>query len=448
MSRRLDPDALHLLPLGGTGEIGMNLNLYHHAGRWLMVDCGVSFERVDAHEMHVVYPDPSFAVSVRRKLEGLVLTHAHQDHVGAVADVWPDLRCRVYATRFTAELLKEALRERGLLREVPLTIVAEDAALRLGPFELRRIPLTHSIPEMGALRIRTPAGTVLHTGDFKLDPDPVVGRRTDEAALRALGDGSLDAVICDSTNADHEGWTGSEASVVDPLTAVIGGCRERVAVTLFASNVARLQTLFRVAERLGRHVVLLGRSLHKTARAARAAGYLQDLPEPVDPREFGWLPRDRVLLICTGAQGEPRAALSKLAEDRRDDVYLEAGDALLFSARLIPGNELWVERITRTLHARGVRIVTADDAPIHVSGHPRRDELRQLYAWTRPRLVVPVHGTPPKLEAHAALAEELGLEAARIRNGQALRLAPGPPRIARTVRTGRLRRVEEAPPRR
>lgn len=420
----------------------MNLNLYHHDGRWLMVDCGVSFERDGVHEMHAIYPDPSFAVSVRRRLDGLVLTHAHQDHLGAVADIWPELRCRVFATRFAAALLVDALRERGLLEEVPLVVIDERAKFRVGPFELQRIPLTHSIPEMGALLIRTPAGTVLHTGDFKLDPEPVVGARTDEASLRALADRSIDAVISDSTNADHEGWTGSEGSVVGPLIETIGRCRERVAVTLFSSNVARLQTLARVAAATGRHPVLLGRSLHRTVKAARSCGYLRDWPVAVDAREFGFLPRDRVMLICTGSQGEPRAALSKLAEDRRGDVYLEAGDTLLFSARLIPGNERFVERVTKTLHERGVEVITADDAPIHVSGHPRRDELRTLYGWVRPRLVVPVHGTPPKLEAHASLAEELGMDAARIRNGQAIRVAPGPVRIVRTVRTGRIRRVE------
>lgn len=438
-----NPAGLHFLPLGGTGEIGMNCNLYHHAGRWLMVDCGVMFGRDGVHEMHALYADPSFAALHRDHLEGLVLTHAHQDHMGAVADVWPELRCRVYATRFAAELLVEALAERGLRGQVPLVVIPESARLRLGPFDLQRIPMTHSIVEMGALVIRTACGAVLHTGDFKLDPDPVVGSLTDEAALRALATERLAAVVSDSTNADHEGTTGSEASVVEPLVGQVSRFTGRVAVTLFASNVARVHTLGQVAARTGRHLVLLGRSLDQIVRAARSAGWLADLPALVEPRDCGWLPRDKVLILCTGAQGEPRAALSKLAEDRRSDVYLDPGDAVLFSARKVPSSELYVDRIVHLLRERGIHVVTAEDAPIHVSGHPRRNELRTLYDWVKPRCVVPVHGTPAKLEAHAELAEAQGMAAARLRNGEILQLAPGPPRVVGSVQTGRLRRLGE-----
>ncbi len=435
----MDPRAIHLVALGGAGEIGMNLNLYHHAGRWLMVDCGVLFER-QGHEQRVWMPDPSFVEARRDRLDALVLTHAHMDHIGAVAALWPRLRCRVYATRFCVEMLRGALREAGLEGEVPIQVLDEHARFEVGPFELQRLPMTHSTVEMGALVIRTAAGTVLHTGDFKLDAHPVEGALTEIAGLQALADHGVDAVVSDSTNADVEGWTPSEGSLVEPLTRLLADRPHRVVVTFFASNVARIRTLFEAGLEVGRHPVMLGRSLDRTFRAARAAGYLEDLPEPVPTREYGFLPRERVLLLCTGSQGEPQAALSKLAADQRTDVYLEAGDAVVFGARRIPGNEVFLERVEAQLRERGIDVVTPDDAHVHVSGHPRRDELRTLYRWVRPRAVVPVHGTPTKLEAHAALAEAEGLEAGRIHNGDVLRLAPGPLEIVDRVATGRLDR--------
>lgn len=437
----MDPDALHLVPLGGTGEIGMNLNVYHHAGRYLVVDCGVMFGRSGVHEQFALYPDVSFLDACRDAIDGLVITHAHQDHIGAVADLWPRLRCRVYVTRFAAEMLRGALREAGLSGRVPVKIVDEDATLQVGPFRVQRIPMTHSTVEMGALLIETEVGRVLHTGDWKLDPEPCVGRVTAEATLEALATHPVDACVSDSTNAMSEGWTPSEGSLVAPLATLVGALHGRVAVTLFASNVARIHTLARVAESCGRHVVLLGRSLDRTVRAAKAAGYLHDLEPFVNPREFGFLPRDRVMLLCTGSQGEPRAALSRLAEDSRTDVYLEAGDTVLYSARRIPGSEVWIDRVRHLLDEKGVQVITADDAHIHVSGHPKRDELRDLYRRVRPRSIVPVHGTPAHLDAHADLAEEEGFHAWRIRNGHILRLAPGPG-VVGSVPTGRVRRPD------
>lgn len=447
MSLSLDPTALHFLPLGGTGEIGMNLNLYAYGGQWLMVDCGVMFRR-NGLETEAWLPDVQFLAARRDQLAGLVITHAHQDHLGAVRDLWPELRCPVYATPFAAAMLREQLAETGLHKRVPLRILAEQCRFRVGPFDLERIPLTHSTVEMGALVVRTGAGSVLHTGDFKLDRAPLVGQPLAEDRLRALARERVDAVVSDSTNADEEGWTGSEASVVEPLREVIGGCRGRVAVSFFASNVARLQTLAKLAEEHGRHAVLLGRSMDRTARAARAAGYLEDAPLLVSPRDFGFLPPERTLLLCTGSQGEPRAALSRLAEDTRSDVYLEAGDTVVLSARVIPGNELFVERLGTLFRERGIAMIRGEDAPIHVSGHPRREELRELYRWVQPSAVVPTHGTPSKLEAHASLAESMGLVAARCANGQVLRLCPGPPtRIGRVV-SGRVKRTEPSSRRR
>jgi ribonuclease J len=435
----LDPAALHLLPLGGTGEIGMNLNLYHHRGRWLMVDCGVMFDKA-GHDVRILMPDPSFIVARREALDGLVLTHAHQDHIGAVADLWPQLRCRVYATPFCAAMLRGALLEAGIGDDVPVQLLQDRVPFEIGPFRLERIPLTHSIVEMGAVVVRTSAGTVLHTGDWKLDPDPVAGTPTDEPALRALADEGLAAVVSDSTNADGEGWTPSEGSLLDPLTELFAAQPGRVAVTLFASNVARIHTLIEAGKRVGRHPVLLGRSLERTVQAAQQSGYLLDLPDFVPLREFGYLPPDRVLVLCTGSQGTPRAGLSRLAADQGGPAYLDAGDTVVFSARLIPGNEVLVARVLTLLAERGVTVIDSDAADVHVSGHPRREELRTLYGWVRPRCVVPVHGTPSKLAAHVELAEGLGIPGVELRNGQVLRLAPGPPEVVAAVPTGRVER--------
>ncbi len=428
---------MHLLPLGGTGEIGMNLNLYHHAGRWLMVDCGVMFEREGPHTQYVVMPDPSFIVQRAAALDGLVLTHAHLDHIGAVADLWPRLRCRIYATPFCAAMLRSSLQDAEIADQVPIHLLTERAEVRIGPFDLQRIGLSHSTVEMGALVIRTPAGTVLHTGDWKLDADPIVGTGFDAGALQALRD--VDAVISDSTNADREGWTPSEGSLTEPLREILASRPNRVAVTCFASNVARIRTLVEAGVATGRHPVLFGRSLQRSVSAAHASGYLTDLPDFVPSRDYGYLPRSGVLLICTGSQGEVRAGLSRLAADQRDDLYLEAGDAVVFSARQIPGNELAIARLLQLFEERSIEVITADQAHVHVSGHPRREELRTLYRWVAPRSVVPVHGTPPKLEAHASLAESEGLIGCRIRNGQVLQLAPGPPRIVDEIPTGRIR---------
>jgi len=435
-------DALHLVPLGGTGEIGMNLNAYHTGGRWLIVDCGVMFERFGVKGQRALFPDVRFLDDKRDRIEGVVLTHAHQDHLGAVRDLWPRLNAPVWATRFAAEMLRDPLREVGLHGRVSLRIVEEDAAFDIGPFRLERIPLTHSTVEMGAFVLRTAAGTVLHTGDWKLDPDPRVGRLTDEDRLRALATEPVAACVSDSTNALVEGWTPSEGSLLEPLARTIGDRDQRVAVALFSSNVARIDTLVRVARRVGRHVVLLGRSLRRTVEAARAAGYLEDLDDVlVDDRDFGFLPRGRVMLLCTGSQGEPRAALSRLAEDSFRDLYLEPGDTVVYSAKRIPGCETWIDRVQRLLREKGVEVVDERDAQVHVSGHPRREELRTLYRWVQPRSVVPVHGTPAHLDAHAALAEALGLPAWRIRNGHILRLAPEAG-VVGSVPTGRILREE------
>ncbi len=425
----------------------MNLNLYGCADRWLMVDAGVMFERSADGAMRAFYPDPTFIATQRDKLEGLVITHAHQDHLGAVADLWPQLRCPVFATPFAAAMLEGPLEEAGLLGRVPVEVLRPSTHFQLGPFELQRIPLTHSTVEMGALVIRTEAATVLHTGDWKLDPDPVVGPPSDETALRRLAAAGVDVVVSDSTNADLQGWSPSEGTLRASMGDVFRPMRRRIAIPFFSTNVARLQTLGRLADELGRNLVLVGRSLERTLGAAQKVGYLSEMPPIVPPRMFGYLPPERVMLLCTGSQGEPQAGLSRIAADEHPLVYLEEGDAVVFSARTIPGSEDAVARIVRMLTKHGVDVVTAEDALVHVSGHPRQDELRRLYEWVRPRYVLPVHGTPSKLEAHADLAESMGLGAIRSRNGQMTRLGPAPVEVLKTVPTGRVERIEMPPER-
>lgn len=437
--RRLD-----FVPLGGTGEIGMNLNLYRTRGRWLMVDAGVLFRRTPGGGLRILVPEIGFIEARRERLDGLVLTHAHQDHLGAVAALWPRLRCTVYATPFAAAMLEGPLAEAGLRDQVPIRVLHPQARFRVGPFDLQRVPLTHSTVEMGALVIRTEASTVLHTGDWKLDADPVVGPSYDPAALQRLAKEGIDVCVSDSTNADVPGWTPSEGTLFEPLRQEIARRSGRVAVTLFSSNIARMQTLARVAQATQRELVFAGRSIERTFQAAQKAGYLLDVPPVVPLRHYGYLPPERVLLLCTGSQGELRAALSRIATDQHP-AYLAEGDAVLFSARQIPGNELEILRLTTLLRAKGVDIVTADDATIHVSGHPCQDELRQLYRWVAPRWVLPVHGTPPKLEAHAALVERMGIGALRVRNGQIVELGPKPGSRHGVALTGRVERPEPPP---
>jgi ribonuclease J len=444
MSDRADPhrpgdDALLYLPLGGSGEIGMNLNLYGHAGKWLMVDLGISFGDETLPGIDVVLPDPAFIEERREDLVGLVLTHAHEDHIGAVQYLWPRLRCPVYATPFTAAVLRAKLVERNLLGEVEIVEVPLSGRFCAGPFELELISVTHSVPEPSALAIRTPLGAVLHTGDWKLDPDPVVGGPADEAALRRLGEEGVAAMVCDSTNALVPGRAGSEAEVRDGLTRLFARFGRRIAVSCFATNLARIEGIAAAAAANGRHVALVGRSLWRIEQAARATGYLKDVPPFVTEHDAGFLPEDKVVLVCTGSQGEPRSALARIAADDHPEIVLSAGDAVVFSSREIPGNEKAIGRIQNLLAAKGVEVVTADDEFVHVSGHPARDELAQMYQWVRPRLAVPTHGEERHLRAHAELARACQVpDVAVPRDGDVIRLIPGPAEVVGQVRHGRL----------
>jgi len=438
-----DPSELVFLPLGGAGEIGMNLNLYgigpEEDRKWLMVDLGVTFGDDRTPGIDLIMPDTSFIEDYADDIVGLVLTHAHEDHIGAVGHLWPLLECPVYATPFTAALVRGKLKDVGLLDEVPLHEVPLGGAIDLDPFKIRYITLTHSIPEPNALAIETPHGVIMHTGDWKIDPDPLIGNVTDHETLEALGDAGVLAIVCDSTNVFEPGRAGSEGTVREGLTEVIAPLKGRVAVTAFASNVARVQTIAQVADQCGRHPVLVGRSMHRCLAAARACGHLKDMPPIIDEDEGAYLPPDKVLYICTGSQGEPRAALSRIARNDHPSVKMEPGDTVIFSSRIIPGNEVGIIALQNDLTALGVDIITDHHSPIHVSGHPCRDELAQMYQWIRPRIAVPVHGELRHLTEHAAFAKEMQVPETHIAlNGTMVRLAPGPSQIIDEVPAGRL----------
>jgi ribonuclease J len=439
MQVRPGPDELLFLPLGGAGEIGMNLNLYGHAGKWLMVDLGITFGGDATPGIEIIMPDPRFIEERRGDLVGLVLTHAHEDHLGAVPYLWPRLGCPIWATPFTAAVLRRKLHETDFAGEVPIIEVPMSGRFRAGPFDIELVTLTHSIPEPNALVIRCAAGTVLHSGDWKFDPDPLTGPAADIAALRRLGDEGVLALVCDSTNALVAGSSGSEAEVRRQLTGLFGSFRNRIAVACFASNVARLDSIVHAASCHGRQVALVGRSLRRIVDAARETGYLAEVPDFVSEHDAGYLPRDKAVLICTGSQGEPRSALTRIARNEHAQVSLERGDAVVFSSRVIPGNEKAIAALQNNLARLGVEVLTAEERPVHVSGHPAREELQRMYQLVRPRVAIPVHGERRHLEAHARLARECQVpEAIPAENGRMLRLAPGPADIAGEVEFGRL----------
>ncbi len=423
----------------------MNLNAYGYgppdARKWIIVDIGVTFGREDTTPgVDLILPDPSYLEEHKDDIIAIVLTHAHEDHIGALGWLWPRLPAPVYATPFTAALVREKLRERGLLERVPLTEIPLKGQLTLGPFEIDFVTLTHSIPEPNGLAIRTPLGLVWHTGDWKIDPDPLIGETTDEAKLRAMADEGVLAMVCDSTNVFVEGTAGSEAEVRVKLTEVIKNCTGKVAVTAFASNVARVETALKAARAAGRTPCLVGRSMHRIFAAAQSVGLLQDVPQVVDEDDASDLPDESVLYLCTGSQGEQRAALSRIARGEHRNVVLRKGDTVIFSSRVIPGNETAIHQLYDQFLERGVELITADtEHLIHVSGHPARDELKQMYAWARPRIAVPVHGEIRHIREHVKLAQSLQIpETVAPKNGDLIRLAPGPAAVIDEVPSGRL----------
>ena len=430
---------LAFLPLGGTGEIGMNLNLYRASGKWLAIDCGIGFGGNDNPEVEIMMPDPAFIADRRDDLLALVITHAHEDHIGAVAHLWRQLRCPVYATPFAAAVLKRKLGEAGLVNEVRVHVVPPGGAFEIGPFKLQFMPVAHSLPEAQALVIRTSYGTILHTGDWKLDADPLIGPPTDQAAFARLGEEGVLAMVCDSTNAMVDGHSGSEADVRRSLSELVRSIkRGRVAITCFASNVARVESVALAARDAGRHVALVGRSLRNLEAAAKDCGYLRGLPDFVPEDEAGSIPDDNLLILVTGSQGEPRSALSRIAADTHPNIALGEGDTVIFSSRMIPGNERPIIAVQDGLVRRGVRVITDEEHMTHVSGHPARDELRQLYALVKPKFSVPVHGEWRHLSAHAALAKEGGATPILLEDGDILSLSPGRPEVVDSAPVGRL----------
>ena len=436
-------DELVFAPLGGLGEIGMNAGLYGFGPKgkrkWILVDLGVAFAGPDEPGIDLLMPDLTFIERHKKDLLGLVITHAHEDHVGAIADLWPKLKCPVYATRFSASLLEtRRLGEPGA-PDIKINVVAQGATIQLGPFSIEFVPMSHSIPESNGLAIRTPLGTVMHTGDWKRDPTPVIGLPTDEARLRAIGDEGVLALVCDSTNIMREGESPSESDVAIALKDVIGQATGRVVVTTFASNVARLRSVAEAAMAAGRQVVIAGRAMERTLAVARECGYLEGVPPFLSSMAYSSLTRDRVVLLATGSQGEQRAAVARIAAGEHPDIKLDRDDLVIFSSRTIPGNEREVNGMINGLVTQGVKIITDRDAPIHASGHPRRGEVQRMYEWIRPQIAVPAHGEPLHLSVHADFARAQGVpHVFTLRNGVMLALGPGKPGIIDEVPHGRL----------
>ncbi len=431
-------DELLFLALGGSGEIGMNANLYGCRGKWVMVDLGVTFADQQYPGIELVLPDLSFIEERREDLLGIVLTHGHEDHIGAVPYLAADLGVPLYATPFTAGLVAGKLEEEGLLGDVELNVVENGGTVELGDFSFRYVPLAHSIAEGNGLLIETPFGRVFHTGDWKLDSDPLIGQPASPETLRKIGDDGVLALVCDSTNVFNPRQSGSEAEVRDGLMQVVSEASGRVVVTTFASNVARLQTLGQVAKASGRQLCLAGRSLDRIVAVAKANGYLHDLPPLIDWDRAMELPGREVMILATGGQGEARAALARMAESSHP-IKLREDDLVIFSSKEIPGNEIAIGRVQNAFAARNIRMVTEKQAHIHVSGHPGRPELLAMYEWLRPRVLVPVHGEVRHMVEQARLGRAHGIEQAVVqKNGDMVRLAPGPAQVIGFEHVGRL----------
>ena len=436
-------EELVFLPLGGVGEIGMNLALYGYGTpekrQWIMVDCGVTFPGPDLPGVDLVLPDIRYLANQRYNVKGMIITHAHEDHYGAMNDLWPGLNVPVYASPFTAGMLEAKRNYEGTRAEIPVTIFKAGNKINVGPFEIEAVGVNHSIPEPMSLVIRTPLGNVVHTGDWKIDHAPSLGPMTDEARFRKLGDEGVLALMCDSTNAMREGVSPSEEEVSEGLRQVIEGAEGRVAITTFSSNVGRIRSIAQAAEAAGREVLLLGSSLKRVVAVAQDIGIMEGLKPFLAEDEFGYIPRDKVVIILTGSQGEPRAALAKISRDEMRNVALTAGDTVVFSSRAIPGNEKAIIEIKNGLIEQGIKVVTDGEALVHVSGHPRRNELLKMYEWTRPEILVPVHGEAAHLVAQAELGASAGIKTIpRVRNGDILRLAPGPVEVIDEAPHGRI----------
>ncbi len=435
----IDPKALHFIPLGGSEEFGVNFNIYAYEDKFLAIDLGMGFADERLPGIDLILPELSFLEDRSDDLVALIITHAHEDHVGAVARLWKRLRCPVYCSAFTASVLRHKLREMGIEGDVEVNIVAPGETVEVRPFSLRFVHMAHSIPDTCAVVVETPVGKVFHSGDWNLDHSPVIGPPTDEDTIRKIGESGVLAYIGDSTNSNVPGRAGSESEVEEGLEQVFRECDGRIAVTMFASNVQRIRSICKAAKACGRDVAVIGRSLHTMIGAARDCGYLNDVQDFVPEEELELLPDDKQVAIVTGSQGEYRAALARIARGDNRLYSLGEGDTVIFSARPIPGNEKDIDTVKNNLSAGGVRVITPGDVPykIHVSGHPCQDEVLDMFRWLKPGIVVPVHGERLQIEAHADLARKAQVPQVVVpNNGSVIRLAPGQAEIVDHVETG------------
>ena len=429
--------------LGGAGEIGMNLNLFGYGKpgeyKWIIVDIGVTFSDDNIPGIEVILPNPEFIANQKENLLGIVLTHAHEDHVGAIAHLWPLLECPIYATPFTAAIVKEKFKELKINIGSHLKIVKLGGNVKLGAFDIDYVTLTHSILEPNGLAITTPEGVVLHTADWKIDDDPLIGEKTDVKKLTELGKKGVLAMVCDSTNIFNLGSSGSESLVRTGLLTVLEKMKNRIVITSFASNVARMETVFKVAEKIGRQVCLVGRSMNRIYQLARQCNYLQDIKVPIDVRDAKKIPKNKMVFLCTGSQGEQRAALARIANGTHPDLHLEKDDNVIFSSRIIPGNEKRLFKIFNDFSKNDINVLSEENSMIHVSGHPAREDLKKMYSWVKPKILIPVHGEQRHMAEHISFAKEMGVKfPVKVSNGEILRLAPGEPEVVDKVTWGRV----------
>jgi ribonuclease J len=429
--------------LGGAGEIGMNLNLFGYGKpgeyKWIIVDIGVTFSDDNIPGIEVILPNPEFIANQKENLLGIVLTHAHEDHVGAIAHLWPMLECSIYATPFTAAIVREKFKEKKINIGSHLKIVKLGGNVKLGAFDIDYVTLTHSILEPNGLAITTPEGVVLHTADWKIDEDPLIGEKTDVKKLTELGKKGVLAMVCDSTNIFNLGSSGSESLVRTGLLTVLEKMKNRIVITSFASNVARMETVFKVAEKIGRHVCLVGRSMNRIYELARQCNYLQDIKVPIDVRDSKKMPKNKMVFLCTGSQGEQRAALARIANGTHPDLHLEKDDNVIFSSRIIPGNEKRLYKIFNDFSKSEINVLSEENSMIHVSGHPAREDLKKMYNWVKPKILIPVHGEQRHMTEHINFAKEMGVKfPIKVSNGEIIRLAPGEPQVVDKVTSGRV----------
>ena len=421
-------EELLFCPLGGSGEIGMNLNLYAYGKpenqKWIIVDVGVTFADDSIPGIDLIYPDPGFIVNKKDDVLGIILTHAHEDHIGAIAHIWPKLKCNIYATPFTAVLVREKFKEKKIDISTNLKIVQLNGTLELKPFKIEFVTLTHSILEPNGLKINTPVGTVLHTGDWKCDPNPLIGDKIDEKKLKQIGDEGVLAMICDSTNVFSMGRSGSEMDVRNNMLKIFQRLNKRIIVTSFASNVARMESVFYCAEKTGRQISLVGRSMHRIFKAARECGYLKNVIEPIDPRDAKNISREKIIYLCTGSQGEPMGAMMRIANYIHPDVFIERGDTVIFSSKIIPGNEKKLFKLHNQLVKEGVEVISEENEFIHVSGHPNREDLKDMYNWVRPKSIIPVHGEHRHIIEHVKFAKEMQIpHTVKVENGDIVKFS-------------------------